>query len=385
MDRPHPLLKTRRPVVLEHPSRGEKREAGVRVVRLKPTPAQPAERIEIPESAGAIPERSELANLVEEAGARLLVLRRTLDEAVSVTAAAKREVGGLAGALGTLDRASEAIGVLEDVLGRIGSLRDALAADFDRRLDRHKRKFEEVISELNARTEARVARVEEALSRRVDAVEAQGILEIEQAAERLREKSTTAAARAAEAEANSAAAWQRAGAEIDRRSAQAQARTAVLLDSAREELAEMERRAQRIAEAGAHGLRELGERAASLVGAEEGIDWRKSARPGSLAEVVRHAEEVLTTLQSVSGRAREASLAAEEAEARLTEVVDRSEGRSALLERCMADATKHAEDMALSARRLSELLARVDGRIGAIVPGESAGERARGKRSARAA
>lgn len=433
----HPLLKSRKPVQVEASAATARTSAdpglisGVRVVRLKPTPSQPAERIDVSPTVAPGPSGRDqdarphgpLADLVDQAAAQLFVLRRTLDEAVSLTSAIHRESSTLTAsvalgqttkhelaerlaqagaALGTLDRAADGIAALEDVLGRIGSLRDALAADFDRRLERHKQEFESrlarmdhdfkaacakhaeraesIVAELSARLEARVDRAEDALSRRIDAAEAQSTLEIEQAAERLRDHADRAQRCAAEAEAASAAAWNKAAAEIDRRAAQAQARTTLLLDSAQEQLTDLERRAARLHESGEQALRQLGTRASTLLGADPAAvqagsaDWRRNPAPGTLADLVSHAESVLTTLQQASGKARDVAAAAEtsaeqlaarlhDLQSRLDEALARTDGRSALLERCMDDATRHAEDMALVAKNLSALLDRAQRRV----------------------
>lgn len=418
MNRPHPLLKSRKPVAVlvrsddetpAQPTSAANVEvaSGVRIVRLKPTPTQPAARVAVAEETPAPAPASAqtnatLADLVDQASAQLLVLRRTLDEAVSLTSAAHRQANELASevaqsrsagdelaqklahvgrSMTVLDKAADGIATLEDVLGRIGSLRDALAADFDRRLDRHKQDFESrlarmdqefktacsrqseradaVIAELAARVESRIDSIENDMSRRIDAAESQGTLEIERGLERMRDHAQTAERKAAETEARMRDTWDRSAAEIDRRSAQAQARTSVLIDSAQQELAALESRAERIAQSADAQVREIAERVNAVTGGACD-DWRQSAKPGSLPELVQHAEAVMTNLQLASGKAREltagAAHAADEASARMDEALKRSDGRAALLERVMQDATRHAEDMALVARNLSELL-----------------------------
>lgn len=300
-----------------------------------------------------------LADLVDRASVQLMILRRTLDEATALGNAARLERDALGtqlvqsqqakaeldasversgAAISVLDRASESVRSLEEVLGRIRGLREAVA----RQLDEHARQQREAMETRLARAEqewaARLARLESLvgerirdaerdLPARVGQVESAAVVEIERARQELRTHAAEADRAAEESARRLKAEHDRLGAALDRQCAQAQARVSLLVDQAQEKLSDAERRGEALA-------RSAGEQVRRLDGANE--------RAGDAAAVL---EDALT----------------------------RSDGRALLLERCMTDATRQAESMLVVARDLTKLIDQAD-RSAAGAGGDHAGK-----------
>ena len=360
-------------------------------------------------------DREPLAELVDRASAQMMILRRTLDEAQVLGNAARRasddlasnlahvqqaqseidaRMGRAAAGLRVLDSARETLHALDEVVSRIRTVKDGLGQEFDNRLREQASRFERHIEELGREWAARLERQHEAwtqrLSRlerlvnerfeeaerelpsRVELLKSSSIVEIEQACEEVRaaagaaEKSADGALRAARAESD------RIAAGLERLASQAQARASLALDSAQERVQELEQRSAQIEAGTRQRLNEMAHEAATTLGVEvrslsSEQGWRDRPRPGSLAELVLQAEGTLHELRKSGDQARQALATAREqwgtldasarqAAAEVREALGRSEGRVLLLQSCIEQATRQAEDMMLAARSLGALV-----------------------------
>lgn len=304
-----------------------------------------------PSSAGTSREAG-LADLVDRASAQLMIIRRTLDEASTLGNAARRESETLssrigqarqaseslqdnlkqtASALRVLDRAADSVRALEDVLGRIRALREALADQVEQaaaaqneaieaRFARTEREWTARITRLESLMNERLGEAERTIPARMSLIESAAIVEIERAKQDLLtragevERANDDAARKARAE------HDRLNAALERQAAQAQARVSLLVDRAQEQLGDAERRAETLAAAGKDRAREI---------------------------------DALT-------------VRAEQCSVDLEHMLEKSDGRALLLERCMTDATRQAESMMIVARDLSQLLERGGGAAASV-------------------
>ncbi len=166
----------------------------------------------------------------------------------------------------------------------------------------------------------RLGEAERTIPERMKSLESAAVIEIERAKQDLLtragevERASDAAARAARAE------HDRLNAALERQAAQAQARVSLLVDHAQEQLTEAERRAEALAAARRDRAREID--ALSLRAEQRSID--------------------------------------------LEQMLEKSDGRALLLERCMTDATRQAESMMIVARDLSQLIERGGGATSSV-------------------
>jgi hypothetical protein len=356
-----------------------------------------------------------LSDLVDRAGAQLMILRRTLDEATALGNAARRESDALAtrlcesqrsreqieerirqagSALAVLDRAGETVRALEDVVGRLRGVREAMADEMERRLEVQRRAFDQQLEQIARVHEQRIERQErvwtdrlarleslmnerfaeaqQEMPARIELLRDAAVVEIEQACQRLHEAGGNAERACDQAERRAREHAERLGAALDRQNAQTDARISLAIDSAQERLTELERLAQRSGQALKERVEELGRHATEALGIDPRSlghqnGWRDNAAPGSLAEVVLHAEGVLHSMGRAVGQLGSAVAGAQTTIERITGSADevaqrmerglaRSDSRALLLEKCMQDATRQAEELMQAAKGLRELI-----------------------------
>lgn len=379
---------------------------GVRVVRMKTGTSAPVPQAPVVVSAAGGSGGLGLSELVDRASAQLMILRRTLEEATALGNAARRESDGIATqivhaqrsreqieerirqagtALSVMDRAGETVKTLEDVVARIRGVREAMQSEMERRLESQRQAFdariEQMTHELAERLErqeeewvGRFGRLEALMDGRFGEVERAIPVRIAEVRDRAMEQ-ISLAAESARAKGDGMVA------ELDRRSAQAEARANIVLDAAQERVMDLERAAERTGESVREQIEDLKRCATGLMGVNgnaigEADAWRGHAPVGSMGALVLRAETVMQSASRATERLESATRDAETITAkavgestgiatRLEAALTKSDGRSLLLEKCMEDATSQAESMMVVARDLGALIERAHAVAGA--------------------
>jgi hypothetical protein len=147
-----------------------------------------------------------------------------------------------------------------------------------------------------------------------------------------------------------------AGAALDRVSAAAAARVAVMIDEAQQRLADLEAEASRIGAAARARVESACESAAAVLGHDPRMGDGGAPATGSLPEVTvraesaaRHSDEAILRLSAMTERAAEVETA-------LGRAVEQAGARAAMLERAMGEAAEQAAGLVKVARDVGGLL-----------------------------
>lgn len=257
-------------------------------------------------SAGHVP----LSDLVDKAGAQLVTLRRTLDDAAAADRIVRAHMTDLmqrmqqgqrfgaefdqrlvsAGkAAGMLEKAAATLQGLEAVVDQIRNAQGAMEQRVYQKLAEHETSVQARLDAVTARYEAMLARIDGA------ATEAQ----------------VRAAERVDELERGVKADLDALTATIDRRAAQTQARTSVILDSASDRLDTMDRQAAELGGRAAREVEALCEKAARLLGHDPRAAQGAEPAVGSLGHAVARAEELIAGVDDSAVRIAAGRTAAE--------------------------------------------------------------------------
>jgi chromosome segregation ATPase len=277
-----------------------------------------------------------LGDLVDKAGAQLIVLRRTLEEATASDRVVRQHMADLTQriqqgqrfgaefdrrlaesgkAAGVLEKAAATLRGLESVVEQLRSSQGALEQRMQQRLNEQAESFASRLMELETTFESRLAEMRarcEEMTRGVMSEVDRANAETKQRAETVR----------AEIEGRADMMM----AQVDRHAAQAQARVSLILDGASDRLATMEEQAERLGGASRERLDELCARAVQLLGHDprESAGCGREPAPGSLAHAVEHARELIESVDDAGVRIgaikSDASAAVERLEAARREV-----------------------------------------------------------------
>jgi chromosome segregation ATPase len=245
-----------------------------------------------------------LGDLIDQAQAQAIVLRKTLDEAAAsdrvvrahvselvqrlqqgqrFSAEIDRRIQGAGVAAGVLEKAAATLRGLEQVVEQIRSAQTRMDEQIRLRLEQQQEAFAQRLSEIDARIESRLAAVE---SKYADALE-----RVERGADVV---SARADQRLAGADKELERKIDAMVAGIDRHVAQAQARVSLILDGAGDRLAVMEQQARGVGGPAAQTLDDLCRRATAVLG-HDPRTASPADRPaqGSLAWAVERAETII--------------------------------------------------------------------------------------------
>ena len=247
-----------------------------------------------------------LSDMVDRASAQLLILRRTLDEAGTVSRQVRQTTTDLtqrldhgqrlkteidqrlqaAGAAsGVLEKASITLRGLEQLVSQIRVASGALEQKISAKLAEQAATFDRKLAELSDRFNARIAQIT-----------AESELVASQAEHKLKTDTD------------------RLGAEIDRRVAQVQARSSLVLDSASDRVQTLERQAEHLGGVITQRVETMCSEAARVLGHDPRAQPREEPTPGSLAErltttraLIKEAEDASIRLASLLGETEQAS------------------------------------------------------------------------------
>lgn len=265
-------------------------------------------------AAGTVGTGGALSELVDKAGAQLIVLRRSLDEAVASDRVVRQHLADLTQRLqqgqrfatefdrrltesgraaSVLEKAASTLRGLEGVVEQLRSSQAQLEQRMQQRLAEQAEAFAKRMLELESTFQSRLEEMQTRVQDAARASEAQAE-QMRQDAERRIELSRTAITERADA----------LMAQVDRHAAQAQARVSLILDGASDRLAVMEEQAEHLGGSSRQRLDELCAQAVELLGHDPRRDGPAPADPvpGSLAHAVTQARELIDTVDDAGIR-----------------------------------------------------------------------------------
>lgn len=280
----------------------------------------------------------EAARLDRAAGSRAVELAQRLEQGARFEREMDRrlEAAGRAGQV--LDQAAGALVGLEQVIAQLQSARTGAEEALRRQLDGLHARFEQRLADVEARAAARLEQhtraMEATLAQHIEAIAARLNDVSDQASRSL--EAARAASDTAESEARRLAVHLEQGvrteadrldALLQRNVAAAQARVQVLLDGAAQRLEELERTATRVGATSTERLEKACDRAAAVLGYDPRCHWADESvtRPAqnSLADLTQRAETAAHDADQAVIRLGVATDRAGEAEARMTQAIER--------------------------------------------------------------
>ncbi|MBY0310570.1 MAG: hypothetical protein K2W85_00720 [Phycisphaerales bacterium] len=348
-----------------------------------------------------------LADVVDRASAQLVILRKAVEEAGAADRAIRQHAVELAQrvqqgqrfaseldqrlaaagmAAGVLEKAAGALGALERVLEQMRTAQAVVSKAMEQRLERQQQQFDRALEEQRVRFEQRLSAMDAVIEKMIGETQARSAAAVSEAEGVTRALVSSVESLAGEAERvieqRQRTIHQQVDqvvAAADRQAAQVQARVSLVLDGASERLDLIEQQGRRLGIDAQEAIDALCERAAAVLGHDPRSDFGSAPKPGSLAERVEKAEEMIRHVDDAGVRVaacrgeamsvmdrlieavQQARTIAELGEpkiAELSERIDRAEIEGQRARDALIEAAAAQQRGAEAAQQASELLAR---------------------------